>query len=541
MPWFLWAALLLLPTLQRLLMRRLPGKGPEPAAPTVALDLPLALLLGVATAAISYALLAPIYLEGREITEDFLEYCAVVRWARDGAPAAVEPLLMRQVAMGLPTALVASQVGLIESMRLTSLACAAALGAVLYLWGLVLADRTAGVVACLLTLTMGPVVLMTRHLTFYPMFTLLTALCGLLASVALRWPRPLTLAAGSVGVGLLLLADQIGLVWAPFFFVALLAAAWRSRGVAAEQAPTPPRRRWAKVARMAGALLLPLVISWVVAGALPAPNLHSAPGDGDTVPRASLEQRVAYHLQAHLHKDVPDQGGGVMWGHGGLSSWLGSAMNLPGLMAMAGQSPNFNKVAGHPERDISRRQLLPWQLAGAAALILAMVLLRRRWRWLQLLLVLLPFVLYLLLLRTLTLEHSGQVEHDLGHPIVQLKDQGYYFIRAKFLILGLPAVALVLGLAWALLAGTGSGDTGQQPGRGSWWRAALAGLLAAALVVALVPRAGHPGATWKLRYRGSDYPARLQQRARDDKLEHSIGGEKYELFKYCAQGVQQDL
>ena len=489
-------------------------------------DLLMALGLGALTAAVAYLALGPSFLDGHEITEDFLEYCAVIRWARDGAPAALEPLLMRQVAMGLPTALVANQAGIIPAMRLTSVACAVGLGALLYLWGLALHGRAAGVAACLFTLAMVPLLLVPRHLTFYPLFTLLAVLCGLLASVALRSPRPLTLAAGSGAVGLLLLADQTGLFWAPFFLLALLVAAFRA------VAGTAQRRK--RAAWVAAALLLPLALSWMTASALPAPRLHSAPDGERTAPRASLESRMAYHLQAHLRRDVSAAEEGLLWGHDGPARWVSAAASMPGLIFMAGQSPNFEKVATHPEGDLSRLQLLPWLAAGGLALLLTLALRWRRDGWrptLDLLLVLAPFMLYLIFLRGLTLEHSAQVEHNMGHPVVgeDLARQGYYFIRAKFLMVGLAPVALLLGLAWSLLA--------TQASRLARWAPAVVSILVLALLGGLMG----PAAPWKLRYRGNDYPARLVERARQDELGHPIAHESYPLFVNCARAVQEDL
>jgi len=497
------------------------------AHPRPGKDLLIALGLGALTAAAAYLVLGPNFLDGHEITEDFLEYCAVIRWARDGAPAAMEPLLMRQVALGLPTALVADQTGIIPAMRLTSMACAVGLGAALYLWGLVLHGRAAGVAACLTSLAMVPLLLLPRHLTFYPQFTLATTLCGLAASLALRWPRPLTLCLGSAAMGLLLLADQTGLFFAPFFMLALVVAAVRA-------VPADAASRGRRLASVAAAMLLPLALSWMVAAALPAPRLHSALDGQAASPRASLESRMAYHLQAHLRKNVSADEEGLIWGHSGPGRWLSAAISMPGMLLMANQSPNFQKVAANPERDLSRRQLLPWLATGGLALMLVMGL---RWRgsgWrpvLDLLLVLLPFLLYLLFLRGLTLEHSAQVEHNLGHPVVEagFAAKGYYFIRAKFLMVGLVPVALLLGTAWAAMV--------SQASRLARWAPAVVSVLLLALLGGLMG----PAAPWKMRYRGSDFPVRLEQRARADKLGRPIDHESFPLFVNCARGVQDDL
>jgi hypothetical protein len=189
-------------------------------------------------------------------SSDFEEYCSIVGRLRDGDwPEQTQ----RSLLAAWPSAQFA-RFGMLDGMAVAGLISTLGTSLGLYLWGRALHGPVAGAAAVLAAGALGPMVLLSHDLSFYPesvaVFTLAAAACA----AALRWRSWKTCLVLGVMVGACLLVDLKGLVWAlSFAGLGLLAAL------------STPRRIPLRLA----ALLLPIALSYPP-GTIAYPELTSS-------------------------------------------------------------------------------------------------------------------------------------------------------------------------------------------------------------------------------------------------------------------------
>lgn len=145
-------------------------------------------------------------------TSDFTEYCRSVTAMVEGTPRWWSP--NRSVLSGLPATWAARHLGVQDGLLVGAWVGQAFLGAGLYAWGRALHSPLAGVGSVVAAGALVPLAALGRMLTFYP--AIVGGLCFATGLVALYWRHPgrRTAVLAGVGVGLALLVDLRGLVWA---------------------------------------------------------------------------------------------------------------------------------------------------------------------------------------------------------------------------------------------------------------------------------------------------------------------------------------
>ncbi len=429
-----------------LLASRLPAaRGPGSRSALV--ELGIAAAAGLATAVACGWWLGPEALQGGAVTgADFQEYCASVASLRpDGDPHWYP---MRSRLAGLLPGLLSRRLGVLDGLAASALLGSAGLGASLYLWGLALHGRLAGLAAVAFSWAVPSLALAGRLLSFYPLITALLVASAAAAAMALRRRSGLALLGGACAAGLALLADGIGLIWALPCCLLLLLAALRA-----------PRRRWPL--RLA-LLLVPLLLAWL---------------GGRAAFRDSHPLELQLSVMTATRPGQPGQQASTGPQQGYRPGWSNPFSAPLSLLRVATASGRVGQqLQQHDELSRQRDlRVLPWLAVLLAAGPLACLSLRRRpWLLLALLCSCLPFLA--MLQRAARLEPSQ-----------------------RFLLLALPVVPLLLGLAlaWSLLgplpAQPERQDVPGAGGRSGWLRPALGLALVMALVSGLVPTPLSPG------------------------------------------------
>ncbi len=429
-------------------MRRRDRRPPFRVLP----ELLLGLAAGAGAAALAFAWLAPFHLAESLTAADFLDYCTGVVSLVDADPS-LWPLKRARLA-GWPAARLSQQHGVVDGLLIAAIAATGLMSTGLYLWGSALAGRSAGLATVALALSMSPLVIQARMLSYYPVVNATLALAASGVAIAARVRSlPAFLGAG-LGIGLCLNADLRALVWAlPFLGVSLLVAILGK---------VPPR---VKAARLL-ALGLPLVAA------------HSL-GQW-SYPRAaySLEQQLDVRPLFHLHgargqgfRPPFDYSSRYIWGTSPLSE-IPETLSFLARQARIAPPPD---VQMHTPQGLLQRQVLPWVEAARWLVPLALVLLVVKGQPLMALVLSATCLPYLVALRG-TL---GMVE-----------------LYPRFLTQSLPAVALcggvAAGLLWEALPWTRLGRPGPM------LATLTGGALALALTLGAIDSPLSPVAPWRL-------------------------------------------
>lgn len=476
-------------------------------------DAGVALALGLVMALLCHLMLAPAHLDGPRASDDFGEYCSTAGALAAGAGVARQNHVIRPVFPGLLASLAVRALGVVDGLALASLVCFGLLAAVYYLWGVVLHGRAAGVLAAVALGGVGPLVVLSRHLSFYPELVLLCSGGGLLVSVALRGRDLVSCAAGGAGVGLVLLGDQVAIFWALPLLGGCVVAALLSR------------RRLACLAAVA----LPLALSWLVAAWLPP---QRAPRVGDAVyPKAGLVYWVAQNFNERLEeqhltrsKEFPGalaefqraQGqrpiiaenlrDSFLWGH---SDPLALPANLLMVWSLARLDTEqlYRAARAHSSRPWPwQNNLHGWLLLGALACLLSAVALRRRPALLlAVACAVAPCAIYLSSSDQMTLALGSRNDVQLlsrqlpaagQRDLAEARARPLVY-RPKFVARGLAPLPVLLGLALAALAHW----MASWAARNRWGARAGQAAQAAVLVLALVSVLGL--IPWRLSAQGT--------------------------------------
>lgn len=404
------------------------------------------------------------------VCDDVVDHCVTVGTLRADATTTHGGGIYRPSFPGAVAALFAGHFGVLEGMLLASQFFFILLLAGLYIWGVALAGRSAGVLAVLLACLVGPLVLATRSLTFYPAIAALNLLGAALVCLAARLGTVRGILLGAVGCGLTLLGDQMAIVWAAPGLSLLLVLALRPL---ADRRPRPML-----AAKGLLALLLPLLCSWAVAASLPPvtfPLQLNSPAQVNII--KTLEVRAAQNLNAHLHEAAPHKNGsfpglineqlkalgqtevnlaawqqGFIWGHSSPLGWL----HTPGrLVALSLIRVDLIKNRGRNSNTLPwfmRNNVVPWLIIGGAALLLCLVYLRRnRPLLLAMFFCLIPYALFLLMHQQMTSLPPINL-----HQIPGMGEGADSVIpvlyRPKYLTIALAPVPLLLAVAIVALA-----------------------------------------------------------------------------------------
>jgi len=449
-----------------LLLRFIPWKRPPDADRWRTLpELGLGLVCGLVFLALSTLWMADFHLQNYPIlTSDFSEYCASVDAVRDGRW--MEYSNNRSRLAGLPSGVLARSLGIIDGLAFSALISTALVGAGLYFWGRALHSRVAGVIVVLLALTVGPVALIPRTISYYPVITAacLWSVAG--PALALRYRTLPAVLVGAIGTGLVLLVDVRGLIWAlPALGLTGLAAC----------APWDWRRpkAWLWVPLRIGAVLGLLVYSNIWG------SVAFAPG------AVSLEDQLwgfqmdrTFNLNLDYHPDqLPTR---YLWGH---TDPLQIPETLAGMAELAAAMPEI--VRQTPVTVADRvAHIEPWRapILGALAVVIA-ALIRRPWQLIAL---------------------SGMLP-----MAVSLKNASDYLVYPRYLQAPMLAFALLMGVALTALIldpaprlpraaprAPGPDEDGPYRWR-TWARPAAAVLLALLLTLGAIPSYLSPLASWR--------------------------------------------
>lgn len=465
--------LMLWPLMLRLV--RLPSA--DDARWNTRVDLGLALGLGTMTAGLKAWVLVPPN-QINEITgSDIPEVCTTVVNMFTGDTAN----LPRHPLGALPALLLSPHLGMLDGILAGSLLATAIMGAGIYLWARALLNREAGVVAVLLSCAVAQLAFMPRFFSFYPVTASCYVLCAAGATVALRWPGKVSLALAGAGIGLALLADHAGLIYATPM-VALCLGLTYCRGDKKQTA-----------ARLA-ALILPICLSWAVG------HLTTPPGMPSFEDKLSVYENTYYAApQAREPRDKPvdelttmerirvwagnvhertPHGGitpGFRWGHSGPLQ-LTKTFTLLALEGAESRPRSHNQTFLEESFNIKQGLLLPWLPLAIFGLLGTLAALARiRWRLLGALIISSPFV-------ALFFNHY--------------KTEVY----SRYLLGPLTLLPVIIAVALVTL-GQRKGRTDQlsrrYPRLAGVARLVLAGGTAAALILGLVPNWLSPDAPWR--------------------------------------------
>ena len=489
----LWAApwlLLVLP----LLLRALPwGRGEAEWAPSWRIDLPLALVVSVAMAALCSAELSLPLTEYFPISSsDFDQYCELTARVAEG-----DMIDYRGVRMTAPAwlpAMASRHLGLIDGLALQSFLALVVVCGGLYLWGLALHSRLAGLCAALLVGSVGPMAFLARDLSFYPVVVAgsVALAAAVTASARFRgaWPALLV---GLSACGLLL-SDVRGVLFAaPLVGLGLLFALVRAR-------------TWKGALVRLGLVFFPVLLSWFVAGAVVPQGTTGLErqavmyADQAVANAGGSPSLLAQQRNTTLHDS------GFVWGHRSIAA-------LPGTFLFLRQLTDRipAEVRGSEQNQRLRaRHLRPWAVPGVVALCLCLTGLGRRpWRLLSLVLSAAPF-------------------------LAMLWATGQVLPQERHLATALAVLPLIMGVAVAVLAeGAPSlGPRADAPARRwlPWRRALLLGAVLAGMMGWPPTWLGH-WAGWRQGIVQSEPRTMLQQLSRGQSLGDS----------HCVRALERDM
>jgi hypothetical protein len=436
-----------------LLIRFARGRGRSNSPWCTRTDLGLAAACGLLFGVLSAFWMARYFITNAAVTaSDFSQYCESIGAFRDNDLVGWNK--QRSVVAGWLPSVLAGPLGLIDGLLVGGLISCMAMGSAIYLWARALHGRLAGLSAAILACAAAPLVQLTRTASFYPEAVAAYVLSGTGAVLALRYRSLPALLAAGVGVGLVLLVDVRGLIWAlPALGLSLLAA-------------LGARLWWRKLVGLV-LVLLPVALS------------HPLGSVAYFEKTPSLEQQAVFYVDEAVRRVGADTG--VPIGERAYPSrfiWGWSPMaDLPKtIQYMVELNSSVSDAVGDHHETVHTRQMhvLPWLPPALVGLLLAAWGARRRpWILIALVGASVPFVVALKSATTLV-----------SHP--------------RYVANGMAIIPIVLGVGLAVLAqGSLSRlDDSQQSGERPWGMAGGV-LVLVALVLGIVPSWLSPTASWR--------------------------------------------
>jgi len=436
-----------------LLLRFAPGRGHASSPWCTRKDLGLAAGCGVLFGALSAFWMARYFIVNAPVTaSDFSQYCESIGAFRDNDMVGWN--MQRSVVAGWLPAVLSGPLGLIDGLLVAGLISCTALGSGIYLWARALHGRLAGMCAAIIACAAAPLVQLTRTASFYPEAVAAYVLSGTGAVLALRYRSLPALAAAGVGVGLVLLVDVRGLIWAlPALGLGLLAAL----GMA----------RWWRKGLGLLVLLGPVALS------------HPLGSVAYFEKTPSLEQQAVFYVDEAVRRIGADTGTPIgeraypsrfIWGWSPMS-------DLPKTVdyMLALNRSVHDEVGEHRETVHTRRMhVLPWLPPALLGLALAAWGARRRpWVLLALFGASVPFAVALRSATTLV-----------SHP--------------RYVANGMAIVPILLGIGVAVLAqGPLAAKDGPSSDTGRPWGLVGGVAVLVAMVLGIVPNWLSPTASWR--------------------------------------------
>jgi len=322
--------------------------------------------LAISTALSALLWFGPLHLRGAPLTgTDFSQYCEAVIAAVEGR-AAANPHRSALVASAL--APLAARAHALDALFLGAVASTALLAAGAGAWALAVSGRVAAVAAMLACLSVAPIALLPRTVSFYPEM----AAAFMVASAAAAWACArgglLACVLGAALVGLAPLVDLRGVIW--FVPCAVLVGAGAVLG--------PEGEGWRSLGGWARRLVAVALVALVLLGAWRlGPRVWPANLGGTLEMQAySQVQDVARRAGARVpflrDVDAACRGRGFAWGHGGAAEFPRVGACLAAVNAVASNLPRVEE-----SRLAWSRQGAPWVPVLATGFALGAL---RHWR-----------------------------------------------------------------------------------------------------------------------------------------------------------------
>ena len=489
------------------------------------LDIPLALGAGVLFAwscldlASAHAGSDPILVKDlltSAISTDFMDYCgglgSMIMDNEAGWPAK-----RSRAAAWLPATL-AESVGILEGLAMGAVVSTMLIGTGLYLWAAALGGRESGLMAVLAAMAMGPLVLLSHMLSYYPEMIAAFVLAAAAAAWAIRVRSIPTMCLAGLGIGAVLLIDVRGLLWGlPFFGGTALAAIlcdWGKDGVSDQQ----------KRVRSLGlivALLLPVFLSYQL-GAWAFPE-HTTSLELQTDLRPLFHKRGATGIEFLPPYELDSE---YRWGRS-------SVLDIPQTLGFLVDQSQLQPPEGLAKQEgigSAAQHIDPWMLAGGLGLVGAVVVVGwRSWRCWALFCTLFPFAV--------ALRGMGMVDE----------------MQPRILTHWMPALAVLIGLGFtAVLRFPGPKGWVERSWRAPRWRlemgtSAISTCCMLLLLSGTISSGWSPSSDWRMRWDQdellvhNDLKSKGQNAGPEGQANQSSGdGYNAAVYDACWAGVLRD-
>lgn len=451
----------------------------------------LAVVLGGIFAALACGWFSRFHLTGPTISSDFYDFCSAVGHTRNEDWRAYSQ--DRSYLAGWLPGFFAERVGVVEGLAWSAVLSTWVLGTGLYAWGRALHSRLAGAYTLLFALAFAPIVVLGRTLTFYPQYVACFCLSAGMTAVAIRFQSYRNLAAALATVGLCLLIDVRGVVWAaPNLTLLTLFFLIRPR----------------KEALISSAIILVILSAFWWGGSRAYSPDHTSLDDQANPVRLYNEHKP--HGQPLLTDPGPAGIPNFVWGRTPIQ-------DIPKTLLLLGRdtqkvAPGLSQVRRTQEGRAAHFH--PWYgLAISLGLVAMVGPGRRRSRILTFVITASPFFV--------VLYHASTLE-----------------FRARFAASALPPFAVLMGIGTATLwASTRSGTAQEAPLSGrllAFWPSATRLLALTLLVFGLIPNFLSPDATWRQRFVTDQEVQEMRRGALGGKQPEAWGSEA------CVEAIRDD-
>ena len=257
------------------------GAGSNASAPwSTRIDLGLALGSGAVATGLSHGWMADYFVSRYPLTaSDFGQYCESIGVFRDGFLQGW--VKQRSVVAGSLPAMFADTMGVVDGLLVGAWISHFLMGVGLFLWARAAHSRFAGLMAVLLSCALAPLVHLTRTVTFYPETVAGCVLTAAGAMLSMRYRSLPAFLFSGLAMGLVLLLDVRGLLWALPALGLTIVAVLLARG-------------WAR--KLVGLMM----IFACLAGS------HKIGGETNFEETPSLEQQTVYYVDEAIRRFSPN-------------------------------------------------------------------------------------------------------------------------------------------------------------------------------------------------------------------------------------------